>query len=315
MVLAQDPQALFATDAFFSNPTGLNAMRCAPAAERGRAPAPGGTAETESGSPPKPPPDSHAGVRNERGMARRREGDLRGALLEFDVALRLNPRLAVVYNNRGVTRHELGDTEGALADFDEALRLDPDYADAWGNRAALRSERGDTAGAAADCRRGLDLAPGSASLHARRGAVLHDQKDWVAARAEYDRALRLDAGLHWVYLLRGHAQYHTGDWQALCADYRRGFALAASRCAGLVVRTLRSALQSDPAAALRLAEEHVARAPDNPIARAHRGLLLLLLRREAEAEADLGFCRERCAETGPYLDLIVGYIHNQARQA
>jgi tetratricopeptide (TPR) repeat protein len=219
--------------------------------------------------------------------------------------------LAVAYNNRGVTRHELGDMEGALADFDEALRLDPKYADACGNRAAVRSEMGDAEGAAADCRRGLELAPGSAGLHARRGALLHDQKDWIAARAEYDRALRLDARLHRVYLLRGNTHYHTGDWQTLCADYRRGFALAATRCAGLVVRTLRSALRSDAAAALRMAEDHVRQAPDDPIAYAHRGLLLLLLRRGAEAEADLARCRELSADVDPYLELIC----QQARKA
>jgi tetratricopeptide (TPR) repeat protein len=283
-----DSQTALAADTSWLDAGDLSAMVRAVAAERCRA---------EQGQ-------DEARACNERGMERRRDGDLQGALREFDAALGLQPGLAVAYNNRGATRYELGDLDGALADFEEALRLDPLYADAYGNRAAARAEQGDDRGAAADCRRALELAPGSASLHARRGALLHKQKNWLAARADYDHALRLDAGLHWVYLLRGNTYYHTGDWHALWADYRRGFALAPSRCAGLVVRHLLSALRSDAAAALGMAEEHVQQDPDNPVARAHRGLLLLLLRREAEAEADLAFCQARCAAIGRYLELI-----------
>jgi hypothetical protein len=96
----------------------------------------------------------------------------------------------------------------------------------------------------------------------------------------------------------------------LCADYRKGFALAGPRCAGLLVRNLLAALKSDPDAALQAAEQHVRQEPDNPISYAHRGLLLLL-RRDAEAERDLASCRARWEEAGPYLALIRRQIHKQ----
>jgi len=65
---------------------------------------------------------------------------------------------------------------------------------------------------------------------------------------------------------------------------------------------------------LHSAEEHVRQDPDNPIGHAHRGLLLLLLRRDAEAERELTFCRERCEEAGPYLESILRQIHKQFPQ-
>jgi tetratricopeptide (TPR) repeat protein len=292
-----EAQPLLGNSAWWSDSAEMDAMVRALALE---------SQETMHGPVARPSlKDTPAGQANERGMQRRGEGDLPGALAEFDLALRLNAGLGVARNNRGVTRHELGDLEGALADFDEALRGDPDYADAYGNRAAVRSEQGDAEGATADCRRALELAPDSVSLHARRGAVLHQQKNWLGARAEYDRALRLDAGLHWVYLLRGNAQFHLGNWQALCADYRSGFALAASRCAGLLARQLRSSLKADTTATLITAEEHLKQDPDNPIAHAYRGLLLLLLRRDAEAEEDFARCRGLLADAAPFLELSV----------
>jgi tetratricopeptide (TPR) repeat protein len=295
MQFFQDAQALLASDTGWADAPGVDlVIPPAPSATRRRAPVERDPAAARA----------EAVRHNERGMQRRRGGDLRGALEDFDVALRLNPDLAVVYNNRGTTLHELGDVEGALADFDAALCLDPNYADAHGNRAALRLERGDADGAAADCRRALELAPDSAGLHARRGTLLHEQKNWLAARAEYNRALELDGGLHWVYLLRGNTYYHTDDWQALCDNYRKGFALAGPRCAGLLVRHLLQDVKKDAAAALRAADEHVRKDPANPIAHAHRGLVLILVRRDTEAETELARCRELCPESGPYLELL-----------
>jgi tetratricopeptide (TPR) repeat protein len=296
MFTYQDSQAVLATESEWTDGGDLDAMVHALAADHAA------------------PRQTEAGEHNERGMQLRRDGDLQGALQEFDAALRLNPMLPVVYNNRAVTRHELGDLDGALADLEEALRLDPNYADAYGNRAAVRLERGDAAGADADCRRALELAPDSASLHARRGGWLHNQKDWQAARAEYNHALRLDAGLHWVYLLRGNTYYHTGDWVALCNDYRRAFALAAPRCAGLLVRHLRTTLKADADAAWRAAEDHVQRDPGNAIAHAHRGVLCVLLRRNAEAEVSLARCRELCPESGPYLEEICRQARKQLQR-
>jgi len=314
MQLLQDATSFFAARPKWMESDESDAMIQALAAGRRCLDAPPASASSGARSAGKLSSEREAGSRNERGMERRRSGDLQGALQEFDAALRLNPTLAVAYNNRGVTRHELGDLDGALADLDEALRLNPKYADACGNRAAVRTDRDDAAGAAADCQRALELAPDSASLHARRGALLHHDKNWLAARAEYNRALQLDAGLYWVYLLRGNTHYHTGDWQLLLADYSKGFALAAPRCAALVVRHLQSALKADAAAALRMAQEHVQQNPSDAIARAHRGLLLLLLGRSLEAEVDLRHCRALYAEAGFYLDPILRLIREQPRR-
>jgi tetratricopeptide (TPR) repeat protein len=312
MMFFQEPQALSAFDSDWADTAEMDALLRSLAPERRPGPAGGGRAEAEGSCVPAPSVrDSEAGRQNERGMERRRDGDLHGALRDFDAALRLNPGLVVARNNCGVTRHELGDLEGALADFNEALRLDPRYADAYGNRAAVRTDLDDAEGAEADSRRALELAPDRASLHARRGALLHKQKNWLAARAEYDRALRLDAKLHWVYLLRGNTHYHTADWQDLCADYRTGFALAPVRCAGLLVRHLRAMLKADAAAALESAEQHVREDPDNPLTRAHRGLLLLLSGREAEARHDLDYCQRAFPESESYLDLILRQVHKQ----
>src|SRR5690606_12630780 len=52
---------------------------------------------------------------------RRRNGDLDGALTDYEEALRIDPEYARAYTGRGNVRWNQGDLEGALADYEEAL--------------------------------------------------------------------------------------------------------------------------------------------------------------------------------------------------
>ncbi len=248
---------------------------------------------------------TEAEAHTKRGAARYAEGDPWGSVSEFDEALRLDPGLVAAYNNRGVARHELGDATGALADFDEALRLGMNSSDLYGNRAAVRAELGDQEGAEEDCHRALALAPLSATAHARRGVLRQKQKDWSAALADYARALQLNPRLYWVYVLRGNTRYHTGDWHGLCEDYERAFALQPERAAALVVRALFAEPEFDPDEALGGCDEHLRQDGGDATSYARRGLILLWLQRDEEAETNFARSRALCPPAAPYLNLLI----------
>ncbi len=93
----------------------------------------------------------------ERAYARNEQGDLVGAIADYDEAIRLDPTLAPAFINRGLARNEQGDRVGAIADYDEAIRLDPTYAPAFYNRGVPRHEQGDRVGAIADYEAGQAL--------------------------------------------------------------------------------------------------------------------------------------------------------------
>jgi hypothetical protein len=60
------------------------------------------------------------------------QGDIPGALADYDTAIMLQPRYAKAFNNRGVLRTlALKDYYGAIADFNMAVDLDPAYGDAY----------------------------------------------------------------------------------------------------------------------------------------------------------------------------------------
>ena len=64
---------------------------------------------------------------SKRGEAKRRKGDLDGALADFDQALARQPDLAAAYSGRGLVRNAREDFEGALADLKRAFELRPDW--------------------------------------------------------------------------------------------------------------------------------------------------------------------------------------------
>ena len=78
-----------------------------------------------------------AKLHTNRGVERKRAGDLAGALDDYSEAIRLNPADPFAYNNRANTRRDMGDLPGAIADYGEALRVDPDYTAGYVNRGRL----------------------------------------------------------------------------------------------------------------------------------------------------------------------------------
>lgn len=71
---------------------------------------------------------TRAWVRQERFFALLELGDTTTAMQQIDLAIKEDGRQASYWRNRGAIRSEQGDLEGAIADYDRALQLNPDDA-------------------------------------------------------------------------------------------------------------------------------------------------------------------------------------------
>ncbi|MEC4895018.1 MAG: tetratricopeptide repeat protein, partial [Oscillatoria sp. PMC 1050.18] len=65
-------------------------------------------------------------------------------------ALQINPKDADAYYNRGNAKFDQGNLDGAIADYNQALQINPKDADAYYNRGVAKRNQGDIKGARED---------------------------------------------------------------------------------------------------------------------------------------------------------------------
>ena len=102
-------------------------------------------------------------------------------MVDFSVALRLDPKNAAAYNSRGLAYRKTGDLDKAIADYSAAIQLNPIYALAYNNRGYIYEARGDKPAAAAEFRRALALDP--ALVGAKNGLKRLGEPAAVAAES------------------------------------------------------------------------------------------------------------------------------------
>jgi tetratricopeptide (TPR) repeat protein len=98
-----------------------------------------------------------AGGRVAEGVALAWRGEWDEAVKAFDRAIADSPRSSSAYLNRGMARRRTGDVAGALADLDRAVRYAPGSARAYYNRSLALREKGDLRRARADEARAAEL--------------------------------------------------------------------------------------------------------------------------------------------------------------
>src|SRR5262249_42091458 len=173
-----------------------------------------------------------------RGVARYQQGDLEGAMRDFDRSIEIAaslspgssasdhigvivPEAAVLYYNRGVTRYDLHDWDGAIADFDEALMRNPRHVMAWIKRGNTRMNKGDWDEAISDFNQAIWLDPRSTLAWNNRGLAWQNKGKLDAALSDYARALELDTRLTVALNNLAGIKHDRGDLRGALSDYNR----------------------------------------------------------------------------------------------
>ena len=146
-------------------------------------------------------------------------GDYKGAITDYDSAIRLKTDLATAYNNRGVAKGELAQYFSAIADYDSAIRLKPDDAEAYNSRGFAKANLGQHSAAIADFDSAIRLNPDHAKAYYNRGTAKVKLGQHSAAIADFDSAIRLKTDDAEAYNNRGIAKDNLAQYSAAIADY------------------------------------------------------------------------------------------------
>jgi len=136
-----------------------------------------------------------------RGIEKAKNGDLDGAIADFDRAIKLNPKDDAPYYNRAQAKRLKNDTAGAIADYTRAIELGSTNPAAYNNRGNARAENNDRDGAIADYTRAIELNPNYARAYYNRAMTKEAKGDKAGAEADFKTAAKLDPELdneHWT---------------------------------------------------------------------------------------------------------------------
>jgi tetratricopeptide (TPR) repeat protein len=125
------------------------------------------------------------------GFAKQKKGDLDGAMVDYNQAIRLNPKYPAAYDRLGITKFKKGDLDGAMADYNQALMLKPDFAGPYNNRGVVKSRKGDLDGAIADYSQAIKLDRNYGLAYRNRGEAKRKKGDFDGAIADFNRAVTL----------------------------------------------------------------------------------------------------------------------------
>ena len=114
----------------------------------------------------------------------------------------------------------------ARLDYNAALRLDPKNASALYFRGALNGEEGRVAEALADYTAALEAAPGHLSARYNRALIQIDRKNHGAALADLDELIGRSPGAAHYFNKRGDVHARMNDQARAIADYRTAARLA-----------------------------------------------------------------------------------------
>jgi tetratricopeptide (TPR) repeat protein len=125
-----------------------------------------------SHTPQQPPPPVRPVTSFEeffsQGLSKASKGDHKGAIEDFNQALRLNPQNSQIYYTRGRSRFKLGDTQGAIADLTHALQINPRNAEAYFILGNVYRKLGTYQRSILNYTQALQLCPNSPKVHYNR---------------------------------------------------------------------------------------------------------------------------------------------------
>jgi tetratricopeptide (TPR) repeat protein len=123
----------------------------------------------------------------------------------------LGSKWAGDYINRGIIHYRRHNYRGALSDYDQAVKIAPRDADCYYNRGVMRQEVGDYNRALEDLNTALSLAPERTEMRYQRALVEMQLKRWKAVVEDMDSLIARYPYFLPAYYMAAQAKTQQGD--------------------------------------------------------------------------------------------------------
>ncbi len=154
-----------------------------------------------------------------RGNKRAANGDMEGALSDFNEAIALNPTKATAFFNRGFLYNTSGQFEAAIHDFTDTIDLLPDYDEAYFQRGNSHRQLGEFQRSIQDYSQAIRLNPYCIKAYYKRADSRADLGDHVGALTDYSQVvMRLPKDAN-AYCQRGIFLSQSGELAKAVEDF------------------------------------------------------------------------------------------------
>jgi tetratricopeptide (TPR) repeat protein len=124
----------------------------------------------------------------------------------------------------GIYKKRDGDFKGAILDYSKAIKLNPNKSDYYYFRANAKSLIGDFYGSLEDSNQSIKLNPTVAIYYFERGYSKHRLKDFQGAILDFTKSISLaseDTAKAESYLLRGFSKTACNKTREACTDFSK----------------------------------------------------------------------------------------------
>jgi tetratricopeptide (TPR) repeat protein len=206
--------------------------------------------------------------------------NLEPALSDTEMVIKLAPKaigIEKAYSNRGVIYQFYGKDDQALEDFDKAISINPRYASPYNGRGVILDKRGRADEAVAAFDKAIELDPLGGAAYVGRAEIRFQRAQFDLALADLNKFLSLYPSDPPNLIRRGYIYGLMGRWELAVADIRMGYFIflnPSTKYQGIIDVTFRDL------------DRFIARYPESANARAVRGFVNLLLKKDEEANID-----------------------------
>jgi tetratricopeptide (TPR) repeat protein len=140
-------------------------------------------------------------------------------------AIAANPKLPYSYAERGLLRLNSGNTKGALSDYNEAIKLEPDNYEYFLNRGLIKERMKDYTGALADYQKVITQKPEYEKGWLSHGNIMVKLTKFKEAIEDYSAAITYYPDYGLAFYNRAQAWHRLGKLVEACNDLKKAKAL------------------------------------------------------------------------------------------